>query len=274
MNAIRRIRIRRPRRRIAEGVVPAVVVALLATGCGELPTTPAPSTELPVTLQVEVEDLSLEALGEARTVTVELKDAAGRPSTPVPLEWTSSDPTVVRVDAEGRIEALANGVARVHVRTAIPGGVASGSGTPSYRSGQLEGAVEVRVHQRLATIELSSPRPSLRMIGELVQLDARALDPLGAPLEREVTLVWESENEAVLVVRETGRVQALAEGAGKIVVEAEEISGELDLLVEARLYLSACVTRGIDGVDDARARADDGVADACGIDSLLRRAQP
>jgi|GEM_PF-3374202 len=256
------------------GIAALLLVALLATGCGDLPTTPAPSADPPVSLELDAQDLALEAIGQTRTMAVDLRDAAGRPAGAVALEWTSDAPDVVTVDAQGRIEARANGVALIHVRTASSGGVASGTGDPTYQGGQLAASVEVRVHQRVATIEVSSPTPRLQMIGELVQLETRVLDPLGSPLERDVTLVWRSGVESILAVGESGRVQALADGSGRVLAEAEEVTGELDLMVDARVFVSACVVRGVANVQEARSRGAAGESDACSSSSILRRAQP
>lgn len=255
-------------------LAPSALVVLGLASCGELPTTPPPSAEPPVALQFDSAEVLLEAFGQDQTLAVQFVDAAGRVTGSTPLEWESDNPGVATVDSQGRVVAHGNGVARISARTVSSGGVAVGSGDPSYRGGRIEASLEVRVHQRVATIELSSPRNRLRMIGELMGLEGRPLDPLGSPLEREVSVSWRSESSAVVTVDAEGRVQAVAEGVSRILAEAEEITGSLELLVDPRIIFSACVARGISDAGEAATRSATGTVDACGQGSIIRRVQP
>ena len=125
--------------------------------------------------------------------------------------WRSENVKIARVDAGGRLEALAPGVARIVVVV-----------------GEGEGEAHVEVLPRVATIELRASFSEI-VAGEESVVQATVRDRRGQKLER--TLAWSSSDPAVATVNSSGRVFAIAPGEVQIRAEAEGAWGELTLRV-------------------------------------------
>jgi hypothetical protein len=88
------------------------------------------------------------------------------------VAWTSSAPNIVRVSADGVVEALAPGNARI-----------------SAKSGAVSSTVDVTVvRAKIGRVEVSADRASART-GDVVHVKAAALDEAGAPIAG-VQPVW------------------------------------------------------------------------------------
>ncbi len=119
--------------------------------------------------------------------------------------WSSSDPAVATVDADGTVTAVALGTATI---TAAASG-ASGTAT-------------ITVVPPIAAVALS-PAEATLVAGEDTALTATPLDSAGGPLAGRA-VAWASTDPLVATVDSAGRVSSLAVGATAIVATAEEKS--------------------------------------------------
>lgn len=115
------------------------------------------------------------------------------------LQWTSSNPDVAAVDAEGKVTAVALGSAEITVTTVDGGHIA---------------VCQVTVIQKVTGVALDVETATLR-IGEQTLLLNANVAPEDAT---EKSLVWSSSNKGVASVDENGLVTPLAPGETDITV--------------------------------------------------------
>lgn len=115
------------------------------------------------------------------------------------LQWTSSNPDVAAVDAEGKVTAVALGSAEITVTTVDGGHIA---------------VCQVTVIQKVTGVALDVETATLRIGEQTLQLNANV-----APEDAtEKSLVWSSSNTGVASVDENGLVTPLAPGETDITV--------------------------------------------------------
>ena len=115
------------------------------------------------------------------------------------LQWTSSNPDVAAVDAEGKVTAVALGSAEITVTTVDGGHIA---------------VCQVSVIQKVTGVALDVETATLRIGEQTLQLNANV-----APEDAtEKSLVWSSSNTGVASVDENGLVTPLAPGETDITV--------------------------------------------------------
>lgn len=115
------------------------------------------------------------------------------------LQWTSSNPDVAAVDAEGKVTAVALGTAEITVTTVDGGHTA---------------VCQVTVIQQVTGVALDVETATLRIGEQTLQLNANV-----APEDAtEKSLVWSSSNTGVASVDENGLVTPLAPGETDITV--------------------------------------------------------
>jgi uncharacterized protein YjdB len=115
------------------------------------------------------------------------------------LKWTSSNPEVASVDANGQVSALALGTADITVTTVDGGHTA---------------VCKVTVIQSVTGVTLDAETATLRVGEQTLQLTA-VVQPSDAS---DKSLVWTSSNVEVASVSETGLVTPLASGEALITV--------------------------------------------------------
>lgn len=115
------------------------------------------------------------------------------------LKWTSSNPEVASVDANGQVSALALGTADITVTTVDGGHTA---------------VCKVTVIQSVTGVTLDAETATLRVGEQTLQLTA-TVQPSDAS---DKSLVWTSSNAEVASVSETGLVTPLASGEALITV--------------------------------------------------------
>ena len=115
------------------------------------------------------------------------------------LKWTSSNPEVASVDANGQVSALALGTADITVTTVDGGHTA---------------VCKVTVIQSVTGVTLDAETATLRVGEQTLQLTA-TVHPSDAS---DKSLVWTSSNAEVASVSETGLVTPLASGEALITV--------------------------------------------------------
>lgn len=115
------------------------------------------------------------------------------------LQWTSSNPEVASVDANGKVSALALGTADITVTTVDGGHTA---------------VCNVIVIESVTGVTLDAETATLRVGEQTLQLTA-VVQPSDAS---DKSLVWTSSNAEVASVNETGLVTPLASGEALITV--------------------------------------------------------
>jgi len=171
--------------------------------------------ELAVPRRIELQPArtTLTALGETVPLSARLFEWNGTEPRSVIPEWRSSDPDVVRIDADGRATAIANGRATVHARW-----------------NGLAGSAEITVEQRPVRIALDADRLVLSSIGECVAVRARILDRLDHPMA--APHAWRSAGPAIVKVDDTGNVQAVGNGRTTVECSAVDVRGTVEVVVE------------------------------------------
>jgi pimeloyl-ACP methyl ester carboxylesterase len=136
---------------------------------------------------------SFASLGESVTLTAVARDASGDVIATASFTWSSSDPSIVRVDetANGaRATALTNGAATITVT-----------------SGEVSITVSANVAQAVANIDFSGSVTFVEFSGETAQLAATPIDARGNTVPG-TSVTWSSSNPAVATVDVTGVVTA------------------------------------------------------------------
>ena len=153
------------------------------------------------------------AVGYSMQLSAEALDALGNPIPDVTVEWSSNHPTVVTVDQQGWVRAMAAGSARI---IAAAGSKARATATVT--------AVQVP-----DSIVLSAPRDFLA-VGDSMRMSAVALDALGNPIP-DVTFEWSSrQNRPTMTVDQQGWVRAWAPGWFEVSVQLRKVSASKSLI--------------------------------------------
>jgi hypothetical protein len=125
--------------------------------------------------------------------------------------WTSADPTIATVTADGLVEATSVGSTEI----------IAGQGT-SRTSVPVSVAIRVPLTDIIVDVE------SLQMsVGDKAQASAVSV-PVDAT---EISLEWTSENPAVATVSVSGKIKAVGKGTTKIVVSQGNIRKEISISV-------------------------------------------
>ncbi|HEX8453693.1 MAG TPA: Ig-like domain-containing protein [Longimicrobium sp.] len=143
-------------------------------------------------------------------LSAELRDADGNELSGRTVEWSSDNPAIAEVDA--------NGVVSAHV---------PGTATISARSQEVTGVRTLRVVP--LRVEIGRDRADLAP-GQSVQLAARVLDAAGQPVEGR-SVRWTASDPALVEVSATGRVTALRAGNGQVTASVEGGSGVVQVHV-------------------------------------------
>ncbi len=154
----------------------------------------------------------LTSLGETLQMIAAPLDENGEPVPGASVDWSSSRPTVARVNDTGLVTAQGNGIARI-----------------SATSGAAEASVTVTVSQVAAGISI---RPNIRKLSErqTLQLTVRVVDANDHEL-RGVRVTWSSSKREVATVSRTGLVRAIAIGSTRITAT----SGDLFITITLRV---------------------------------------
>ena len=187
---------RKPPASLASGI--GLVVATLS--CGTEPPTPTTVTVSPATAEFT-------AVGSTSNFTAEVLDQNGTAMSEVALEWSSSDPGVVQVDASGVATSVANGTAMV-----------------TARAGTASDAATVVVVQVVAGVVVTPDSVEFNVLGEMALLSAEARDANGNAVE-DAAVTWSSSDPWVAAVDSDGLVTSVYRGVADIVAEHDVITG-------------------------------------------------
>ena len=155
---------------------------------------------------------TLTALGDTLQMVAAPLDANGEPVPEASIDWSSSRPTVAKVNDTGLVTAKSNGTTLI-----------------SATSGTAEASVTVTVSQVGVGISIT---PNIREIfeGQTLQLRTRIVDANDREL-RSARVDWSSSRREVATVSRTGLVRAVAMGSTRI----SATSGDLFITITLRV---------------------------------------
>jgi len=251
--------------------LPLQAMSLLATlgmaaalGCsdgGAGPGTNVTPPPAPTVAQVIVDvDSTLLTVGSsARATVVATLDARGVPVTGGPPAWSSDNPAILSVNAQGGVTAVSPGVTKV---------VATVNGVRGDRE------VVVKPLPAVALLEVSS-RGQTFIVGDTATMRALAFDSTGSPLSGR-PIAWSvSGDVAVATISASGLLTALAPGEVTVVAQSGDARGELDITVAAPTPTNAIVASVAVTLPSLRLVVGDTVrAQATPLDSLGRVIPP
>ncbi len=199
----------------ARNYLPAALCILFASiaSCGnDGPTEPVPQTPTSITLSPVAATLT--AVGETLQLTATLLDQEGKVIADAGVSWTSTNASVVKVDANGLVTAVQNGYVQI---TAASGGV--------------NATVSIIVAQASSRIEILPVSPTLSAPGETVQLANAVYDGNGEVIPGAGVL-WSSADHAVATVSANGLLTAVGNGSTGITASSGDVSETITVTVE------------------------------------------
>jgi hypothetical protein len=110
--------------RVRRALVPALVLSVLAWGCGDSPTGTDGNDAEPASVAVSPDAPTLVSLGDTVDLSATVRNSSGG-TVSASVTWTSSATGVATVDGEGRVVAVANGTATITARAGGASGTAS-----------------------------------------------------------------------------------------------------------------------------------------------------
>ncbi len=182
-------------------------------------------------------ELEIGAVVAARAIAL---DRRGRQVSSVLPVWSSANPEIATVDAEGMVRAVAPGSADITARF------------PDGGSSTVEARLTLRVRRApVARLTLTADRPTIE-VGDRLTVRAAVWDASGAEVTG-VTPMWRSTNPAVAQVDADGQVVALSEGRVSITAEHGGQTGQLALLVVPAAIVQLAIAPATDDVIVGRA---------------------
>ena len=210
-------------------------VALAAAGllsCGDSSTGPAPRPPPPpppppppvaTTVAVSPAAAQLSSVGETVRLSAEVRDQNGRAMPGATVTWTSSDPSVVSVDASGLVTAAGDGTATV-----------------TAASGSASGTATVSVEQSVERVTVT-PDSAALVVGDTVRMSAAAFDALGNEVAG-ASFTWSSGDTLVATVDSSGLATGIATGAVEITATSSGLEGRARLVVAVAAPTTVAVT--------------------------------
>jgi len=214
----------------ATGVVSATApgtarIAVSARGVSATATVTV--TERPVASLAMTPAVAAVRVGGTVLIRAQPLDAENVPLVGRPITWTSSDPTVARVDAAGTVTGVAPGAVTI---------VATCEGRTA------QSAVTITLPP-IQTVTVSPSRDTLP-VGTDRQFAVTLRDAAGVVLLGRV-VVWSSSNVTVAAVTATGNVIALQPGSTIISASSEGRVGSATVVVPARLAGAVALTPSV-----------------------------
>ena len=139
---------------------------------------------------------TLTTVGETVQLTAEVEDTGKTVIPGAAVMWSSSDPEVATVDANGLVTALSIGTTRIMATSA---GVSKSS------------TVYVEIPKPAARIDLNISQATLTSVGQSLKLDALVYDIDGVAIP-DAPVAWSSSHPEVAAVDTTGLVSAVDNG--------------------------------------------------------------
>lgn len=173
-----------------------------------------PTREWAESIQVTPESIHFSYLRQSETLSADVLDFRGNAIPGASVEWSSSDPTIVRADSDGRV-------------------VARGAGASAVRAsvGNASATVPVTVEQEPREL-LVLPGSATVQLGQSLQLNASLRDQGGAHIS-EVAFSFQSDDSSVAAVNDSGLIRGESVGETVIRVVAGGYSQDVDVRVVA-----------------------------------------
>ena len=170
--------------------------------------------QVPVRIILPRNSVQLASVGETTKLTAIVVDSLDAEILDAPLMWTSEDPTVATVDAQGEVTARMNGETRV---------------TVSY--GDISASVTVTVAQRAERIVVIPESVLLSTIGESIVVTVTVFDANDMEI-LDADLTWISDDPTVATVDSEGVITAQMNGETLVTVTHGELSAAVTVTVE------------------------------------------
>jgi parallel beta-helix repeat protein len=167
-----------------------------------------------VEIDITPGEVSLNAVGQEIQLEAVVLDESGTEVADPSITWSSLEPSVATVDAQGKVKSKAVGIALI---TALAGGVSD--------------TATVEVRQVVASVSISPSTATLE-VGETQQFTASAVDSAGTEV-RDVTFTWNSSNDTVASVDESGLATGLTTGNVEITAAVGNIDAAASITVDA-----------------------------------------
>ncbi|HEX8395716.1 MAG TPA: Ig-like domain-containing protein [Longimicrobium sp.] len=149
-------------------------------------------------------------VGENGVLAAYAYGPGGAPVTGLPVQWSSTNPAVATVAADGRVSAVSVGQAAI--RATVLGRIA-------------EVPVQVSAAPPVVARVLVTPAQLQLKVGEAWSFTAQPYSAAGQPVDAPAP-VWTSSNPSVATVGADGRVRAVALGAATIRATIAGVTGE------------------------------------------------
>jgi peptidoglycan/xylan/chitin deacetylase (PgdA/CDA1 family) len=195
-----------------------ILLGLVLVSCGDdgaRPVVPEVTS-----IQLDPALVELDALGASTVVAARVLDQEGAPIGGVALAWSSDDPSVAAVSAEGRVTAAGNGATSIRAS-----------------AGDVEASLPVTVAQRVASLSIVADSLVLRDPGDTVTVAALVRDPGGTDVAG-AEVVWTSGDTSVARISSAGLLEAAATGTTLVRATAGEYSDTLRVRVRPALALT------------------------------------
>ncbi len=180
------------------------------------PTPQPPTTTQPARITITPRSASLSAIGQRIQLSATIYDNRNVQIPEAAVSWSSNDPAVATVGAQGLVTAVGNGTATI-----------------TARSGNASETASVTVLQTIASIVVFPMHSTLYAIGETVQLNALASDR-SLQSVADAAFTWISDKPAVATVSDQGLVTAVSKGTATITARSGNASETATVTVVSR----------------------------------------
>jgi uncharacterized protein YjdB len=206
--------------------------------------------QIPAKVIVTPAQGTLSALGAELQLSAKTFDAGNHEVAGATPAWSSSDISVVTIDATGKARATKNGVAALTASVTIP-------------SGQIAGRCDVVVEQ-LADKVIVSPSSLALNVSEQAAMSASVVDARGEAMSSAL-VTWRTSDALRAEVSQRGSVTGISAGPVVITAQSSAASGTGNInvltttLTAVRTTLADPFTESllseVGGADEARLRA-------------------
>ena len=191
----------------------ATVTATIDNAVGTAQVTVDPATvTVPVASVAVALGASTLSAGQTTQATATVRDAAGNVLTGRAVSWSSADPSLATVSANGVVTAVAAGSATILA-------------TVEGKAGAASLVVAAPAPQPVASVSVTAPTTSL-IVPQTTQLTVVLRDAAGNPLSGR-TIGWSTGNTSVASVSAGGLVTAMGAGTTVITATSEGKSGSV-----------------------------------------------
>ena len=175
--------------------------------------------QAPADVRITPDSVTLTAIDDTIQLTAEVRDRNGQVMSGAAVTWSSSDPSVASVDADGVVKTWANG-----------------SATITARAGDASGSAAVSVAQAPAMVVISFAGETVTsiqlVVGSSIRLMAIVVDRNGIFVAGAVPVTWSSSDTSVVSVHPLGLVMGVGLGSATVTASSDLVSGKLEVSVE------------------------------------------